>query len=314
MIMKSSVGLSLCFFSAAGVQAFVGHAPVLQPRSPLLSHSSAARAAVPTTPAAVQGRIVGRLVTRMGWGDDVVFSQAKIVETSEVAKGQYALTIDAGEIAKGYTVPGQFVQIKVGPDGKAGFFAIASPPDSSSGSLEFLVKENDTTKPLVGLKAGGTVEMSAVMGKGFPIKENFSGYKFDFPIQNVVLSATGTGIAPFRAAIESGALELPDEEDDGVFGRSCKLYWGCRDEETMPWKDRLGDWDKRGVEVVVVLSQPSPSWTGRKGFVQQAIKEDGIRVPRNSGVLVCGHKEMGDEVKEIALKAGVLDGRVLSNF
>lgn len=57
-----------------------------------------------------------------------------------------------------------------------------------------------------------------------------------------------------------------------------------------------------------------PSWTGRKGFVQQAIKEDGIRVPRNSGVLVCGHKEMGDEVKEIALKAGVLDGRVLSNF
>ena len=48
--------------------------------------------------------------------------------------------------------------------------------------------------------------------------------------------------------------------------------------------------------------------------MQQAIKEDGIRLPRNSGVLVCGHKEMGEEVKEIALKAGVLDGRVLSNF
>lgn len=59
---------------------------------------------------------------------------------------------------------------------------------------------------------------------------------------------------------------------------------------------------------------PGPSWTGRTGFVQQAIKEDGIRLPRNSGVLVCGHKEMGEEVKEIALKAGVLDGRVLSNF
>lgn len=72
-------------------------------------------------------------------------------------------------------------------------------------------------------------------------------------------------IAPFRAAIESGALELPDEEDDGVFGRSCKLYWGCRDEETMPWKDRLGDWDKRGVEVVVVLSQPSELRSGKGG-------------------------------------------------
>ncbi|CAN0071463.1 unnamed protein product [Ectocarpus fasciculatus] len=82
----------------------------------------------------------------------------------------------------------------------------------------------------------------------------------------------------------------------------------------MPWKDRVEAWDKRGVEVVIVLSQPSESWTGRTGFVQQAIKEDGIRLPRNSAVLVCGHKEMGDEVKEIALKAGVLDGRVLSNF
>lgn len=59
---------------------------------------------------------------------------------------------------------------------------------------------------------------------------------------------------------------------------------------------------------------PGASWTGRTGFVQQAIKEDGIRLPRNSGVLVCGHKEMGEEVKEMALKAGVLDGRVLSNF
>eukprot|EP00752_Nemacystus_decipiens_P014796 g13172.t2 len=266
------------------------------------------------TTAAPGGRRAGRVVvTRMGWGDDVVFSKVKITETGKLAEGQYGLTIDAGDIAEGYTVPGQYVQIRTGPDAKAGFFAIASAPDKS-GSLEFLIKENESTKPLVTSKAGATVEMSTVMGKGFPIVENFSGYKYDFPIQNVVLSATGTGIAPFRAAIESGVLELPDEEDDGVFGRSCKLYWGCRDEESMPWKDRMEDWDKRGVEVVPVLSQPSPSWTGRTGFVQEAIKEDGIRLPRNSGVLVCGHKEMGEEVKEIALKAGVLDGRVLSNF
>lgn len=62
-----------------------------------------------------------------------------------------------------------------------------------SGSLEFLIKENDSTKPLVALKPGSKVQMSTVMGKGFPIKENFSGYKYDFPIQNIVLSATGTG-------------------------------------------------------------------------------------------------------------------------
>ncbi|CAM9493979.1 unnamed protein product, partial [Hapterophycus canaliculatus] len=112
--------------------------------------------------------------------------------SSQLADGQYSVTIDAGDIAKEYTSPGQYVQVRVGPDAKANFFAIASPPDPS-GSLEFLIKENDSTKPLVALKPGSKVEMSTVMGKGFPIKENFSGYKFDFPIQNVVLSATGTG-------------------------------------------------------------------------------------------------------------------------
>lgn len=70
-------------------------------------------------------------------------------------------------------------------------------------------------------------------------------------------------IAPFRAAIESGALELPDEEDDGVFGRSCKLYWGCTNEDVMPWKEKVAEWDKRGVEVVVVLSEPGKSGGGR---------------------------------------------------
>ncbi|CBJ32096.1 conserved unknown protein [Ectocarpus siliculosus] len=316
--MKSSLALSLCFL-AGGAQAFVGHVPVSQPRSPwggFSSSSSVATRAAASVPAPrAERRTAGRVVvTKMGWGDDVVFSKAKVVETGKIAEGQYALTIDAGDIAKEYTAPGQYVQIKVTSSAKPGFFAIASPPDASSGSLEFLIKENDATKALVGVKAGGSVEVSTVMGKGFPIKENFTGYKYDFPVQNVVLSASGTGIAPFRAAIESGALELPDADDDGVFGRSCKLYWGCRDEESMPWKDRVEAWDKRGVEVVVVLSQPSESWTGRTGFVQQAIKEEGIPLPRNSAVLVCGHKEMAEEVKEIAEKAGVLDGRVLSNF
>lgn len=73
------------------------------------------------------------------------------------------------------------------------------------------------------------------------------------------------------------------------------------------------------VRTLVCLSSTVPpfagsSWTGRTGFVQQAIKEDGIRLPRNSGILVCGHPGMAEEVKAYALAAGVLDGRVLSNY
>lgn len=171
------------------------------------------------------------------------------------------MTIKTGDIAKGYQIPGQFIQMKIpGVDGKPGFFAIASPPpkpDDTEGLLEFLIKVSDSTVPLVSLKPGDTVEVSPVMGKGFPIKENFSGYKYDFPIQNVVLMASGTGITPIRAAIESGALELPDEEDDGVFGRSCRLYWGCKDEAGTPWPDKIKEWEAKNVEVVMVLLEPS---------------------------------------------------------
>lgn len=79
--MKTSVGLSLCFF-AAGVQAFVGHAPLLQTRS-LLRQASSSPAAVP------EGRRAGRVVvTRMGWGDDVVFSKVRTRKIMHRARRQ----------------------------------------------------------------------------------------------------------------------------------------------------------------------------------------------------------------------------------
>lgn len=56
------------------------------------------------------------------------------------------------------------------------------------------------------------------------------------------------------------------------------------------------------------------SWKGRKGYVQEALKEDGVRVPRNTAVLMCGQKEMAEDVRALCYKAGVLEGRCLTNF
>jgi hypothetical protein len=35
--------------------------------------------------------------------------------------------------------------------------------------------------------------------------------------------------------------------------------------------------------VVPVMSNPTGAWSGKKGYVQAALKEDGVRVPRNTG-------------------------------
>lgn len=73
--MKSSLALSLCFL-AGGAHAFVGHVPVSQPRSVWGTSSGVATSAAAVAAPRAERRNAGRVVvTKMGWGDDVVFSK-----------------------------------------------------------------------------------------------------------------------------------------------------------------------------------------------------------------------------------------------
>jgi len=141
--------------------------------------------------------------------------------------------------------------------------------------------------------------------------EDFDGMKYDFPTQNVLLFANGSGIAPIRAAIESGQLNI------AAGGRSCRLYYGVKSPSDMPYADRFARWEEAGVAVVPVISRPEDcklEWPGRTGYVQNALEEDGVPIPRNSGALLCGVKGMAESVSDLLKKAGVLEGRILTNF
>ena len=78
-----------------------------------------------------------------------------------------------------------------------------------------------------------------------------------------------SGIAPICAAIESGDLKTSSG------GRTARLYYGVKNEKDLCFVDRFSTWEKNGVQVVPVLSQPSDSWQGRTGYVQNALEEDG---------------------------------------
>ena len=203
------------------------------------------------------------------------------------------------------------MQVRSGEDAKPSFFAIASAPGASANEFEFLVKESEGSKWFTSAAEGTQVEVSQVMGGGFPISENLNGKKFDFPCQNVILFAAGSGIAPIRAAIEqkgAGGLNLKD-------GRSCKLYYGAQTLSKMAYQDKFDEWKSLGVEVIPVISQSEGSgWQGAIGYVQNAARADGIATPRNTGVLLCGMKDMAIAVKELCSEAGVEEERVLTNF
>ena len=82
----------------------------------------------------------------------------------------------------------------------------------------------------------------------------------------------------------------------------------------MAYKEKFVEWEAKGVEVVPVFSQPSSEFPGRTGYVQTALEEDGIPIPRNCGALLCGMKGMTEAVTDLLKGSGMFEGRILTNF
>jgi arabinosyltransferase len=220
------------------------------------------------------------------------------------------IKIDIGTLASGYIKPGQFIQAKLTGDAKPGFFALASPPSSSSGEnaspntssvVELLIKaQGETAEALSNAAVGSPIQVSPVMGEGFPI-ERIPPQSFP----TVLIFATGSGISPIKALIESGALEAAGKKRKDV-----RLYFGANDPSFMAYKDLLNTWEsKYGVAVIPVYSDVD------KKYVQDAFAED-TRITEWSGVaaVLCGQKEMCTAVTDLLTSKGVDKQHILTNF
>ena len=248
-----------------------------------------------------------RHVLFMGWGPDPIWSSATIKSNIVACDSGRSVSIQVQvppETAADFKIPGQYVQIRLDEETKPLFLAIASAPDPENAVFEFLIKKTDNNDWMTEIEPDMAIEVSQVL-------ENLDGFKFDFPTQNVLLFAAGSGLAPIKSAIESGQLKVEPKAGS----RSCRLYYGERSESDLCYVEKFALWEAAGYQVVPVLSQPNEaSWQGRSGYVQNALEEDGIAVPRNSGALLCGMKGMAESVKDLLTKAGVFEGRVLFNF
>jgi len=270
----------------------------------------------------------------MGWGPDPIWSTGFVSQTIQACPSGSCVSLKVQvEDGTGFKFPGQYVQVR--PSGaddetKPLFLAIASAPtgtiseaDAAAGeeaapvpaTWEFLVKKTENNAWLT--EGVSSIEISQPMGNGFPMKENLEGFKYDFPTQNLLLFATGSGIAPIRSAIESQQLNIAPP---GSGGRTCTLYYGVRTPDDMSYVSKFPEWESLGVQVVPVVSQPDlpcesgTVWNGRTGYIQNALEEDGVPIPRNSGALLCGVKGMCESVSGMLKDANVFEGRILTNF
>ncbi len=103
-----------------------------------------------------------------------------------------------------------------------------------------------------------------------------------------VFLATGTGIAPIKAMIQT----LPTDQQVTV-------YWGGRTEADIYWHD----WPDH-VRLVAVLSRPSTAWMGRRGYVQNALCED-VGDLSAAVVYACGSDAMIQSAKNLLITTGL---------
>ncbi|KAK2991331.1 hypothetical protein RJ640_007551 [Escallonia rubra] len=242
--------------------------------------------------------------------DTTVWTPAPLASVRPAAESLFHVSIDVSDspdLAASYTSAGQYLQLRLPDAAKPSFLAIASPPSvaTSSGVFEFLIKSiaGSTAELLCGLGKGDVVELTPAMGRGFDVDQISPPEDY----QSVLIFATGSGISPIRSLIESGFSA--DKRSD------VRLYYGARNLKRMAYQDKFKDWESLGVKIVPVLSQPDDTWTGESGYVQAAFgRAKKTYIPQSTGAVLCGQKQMAEEVASVLVADGVSSEKILKNF
>ena len=156
---------------------------------------------------------------------------------------------------------GQYMDILL-PGGKRRAFSIASPP-SEEEFLELHVRYVDgggfTGHVFDGMQPGEILRMEGPLGMFF--------VRLGSP-RPILMMGGGTGFAPLKAMIED-LINAGDE-------RPIRLYWGVRGEKDLYAKEQIDEFAEQHPDFrfVPVLSEPDDDWTGRTGFVHEALLAD----------------------------------------
>ncbi|CAL5077159.1 unnamed protein product [Urochloa decumbens] len=194
---------------------------------------------------------------------------------------------DAPEYVASYTTPGQSVVTSVPSSGlRAAYMEIASAPHSGP-RFDLLVRSvpGSTAEQLCKLAVGDLVELGAITGEGIPVQDIKDA-------ETVLYFAVADGLSPIRALIKSGLTN------------NSILYYGARNQESVPLQEELNEWQKTGVNVIKVLPEPVFS------FMRD--QEKVIKNPDSTVAVLVGPIEMQQEVKRALTNHGVPRENILT--
>lgn len=195
------------------------------------------------------------------------------------------------ELAKPHTFAfdaGQYVSVKVQDTGARRSYSLCSSPDIKHG-FELLL---DISPGGIGstffekLEFGAEIEVLGPLGR-FTIDQEADE-------NEIVLVATGSGIAPFRSIILDQLQVRGDK-------RPITLYWGMRHEEDMFWEMEFAELSDTHENFTFhpVLSKPGQEWTLSRGRVTDVLSA--IDHKPSAGYYLCGSTQMIIDVEAILL-------------
>jgi ferredoxin--NADP+ reductase len=181
---------------------------------------------------------------------------------------------------------------------KLRLYSIASPAigdDGQGKTLSVCVKRANTIDPVTGvvykgvcsnylcdLKPGDTVQATGPVGKAFLMPE--------IPNANMIMIATGTGIAPFRAF-----LKVRYEQQRWSSGESW-LFFGVQTQKDYLYADEL-EAKHEGYHLVTAFSREQKTADGQRMYVQHRLIEHAkplleLLQKKETYLYICGLKGM----------------------
>ncbi len=209
----------------------------------------------------------------------------------ELAGGLFTFSIEPpAAVRSTFHTPGQYHRLAIDGVGES-YFALASAPDAAT--FEYLAR---TGSPLADAFVDGvSVQVSEVVGPGFPLQLACG--------HNLVLVATGTGIAPIRSVI----LKLLPQRQ--AFGR-VQLVYGVREASEFAFSSEFDAWAEAGLELHLTLSSKHAGWSGEVGRVQQRLP---VLALEEAFAFLCGQTTMETEVTELLVRQGLDATRIFVN-
>ena len=214
----------------------------------------------------------------------------RCLKNAVIARGTHEIVFERPE---GFAYEaGQFVLWRVPSvdnpaDLQARAYSIASSPEERD--LLFVLKRKE------GGRASRWIESVLKEGDSVQIQGPFGRFTLADDDRPLAFLCTSTGIAPFRGHVRS-ALAAGDR-------RAMDIVFGVRSEEDLFWLDAWTALTREypQVRLHVTLSQPSTSWQGMCGRLQQVVP--GLLPDlAERMVYVCGNPDMTAQVKKLCLE------------